>query len=518
MMLDPSLIEELEILEELDKRRSREDFLAFYLRMTGFQPPRHVRLICRLIQSMEEDLIDRAMVFAPPRHAKTLLCTKLAPAWIMGRHPSAKLMSVVHTADFAGKTGRAVRNLLRHPAWPFDGVCLAEDSQARDQWATPQGGEYNGFGATAGNQHGNPAEWLFMDDLVKGRKIAMSPNMRQDIWENYTTDLVSRLEGRAKQLMVFTRWHQDDPAGRILGEDFDGRTGWHKDRTTGEPWYVLCLPAVAERDDDPLNRAPGEWLWPERFGEDRLGGRRKRGGWVWSALYQQRPSPEEGLMFTKEHIARFDWHKIDRTRLQFYIASDYAVTAEGESAEDPDYTVHMVWAVDPEHNIYLMDIWRGRTSSDAWVMAWIKLVLKWKPLRAFEEAGQILKSVGPLIKIMMQKHRAFTDRVQLTSTTDKATRAQALLGMAAMGMMYLPEHSTFPAHARPHLDAFERELLQFPTAKHDDTVDAATLFGRGIHRVITGAAPGRKSSSPHDDTLDDLFSRHDEEMDRRERQ
>ncbi|MBK8772902.1 MAG: hypothetical protein IPM06_21065 [Rhizobiales bacterium] len=514
-MVDPAMIEEFALLEELDRRRARESFLAFYMRMTGFTAPPHIRLICRLIQSMEEDLIDRAMVFAPPRHAKTILCTKLAPAWIMGRTPDTKLMSVVHTADYAGKIGRAVRNLLRHPAWPFD-VVLADDSQARDQWATPEGGEYNGFGATAGNQHGNPAEWLFMDDLVKGRKIAMSPVMRSDIWENYRTDLLSRLEGRAKQLMIFTRWHQDDPAGRILPDGFDGRTGWYEDRETGEKWYVLCLPAIAERDDDPLGRAPGEWLWPERFGENRLGGVRKRGGWVWSALFQQRPSPEEGLMFTKDHIARFNWHKIDRTRLQFYIASDYAVTEEGDSP-DPDYTVHQVWAVDPEHNIYLMDMWRGRTEPGAWVKEWVKLVLRWKPLRAFEEQGQIIKSVGPLIRMMQTKHRAYVDRVQMSSTTDKATRAQTLLGLASLGQLYLPDHSSCPENWRPHLEALERELMQFPTAKHDDTVDTATLFARGIDRVIAGQNPGTKSSSPHGDTLDDLWSRHDEELDRKSR-
>jgi predicted phage terminase large subunit-like protein len=515
MARDPGLQALWRAAEELDMRRSRAQFLAFYQRMTGFTPPKHVRLICRAIQSMEEDLIDRLMVFAPPRHAKTLLCTTLAPAWIMGRHPSTKLMSVVHTADFAGKTGRKVRNLLRHPQWPFD-VHLSEDSQARDQWATPAGGEYNGFGATAGNQHGNPAEWLFMDDLVKGRKIAMSPHMREEIWENYKTDLLSRLQGRAKQLMVFTRWHEDDPAGRILPDGFDGRTGWYEDRETQEKWFVLCLPAVAERDDDPLGRAPGEWLWPEHFGKDRLGGVQRRGGWVWSALYQQRPSPEDGLLFTKDHIARFDWNKVDRTQLQFYLSSDYAVTDEGDSA-DPDYTVHLVWGVDPDLNIYLMDIWRGRTESDVWLQAWVRLILKWKPLRAFEEAGQILKAVGPLIKITMAKHKAFVDRVQMTSHENKATRASSLLGLASMGKMFLPEHSTFPAHARPHLEAMERELMQFPTAKHDDTVDAATLFGRGIDRVIAGVKPSKRAASPHGDTLDDLWSAHDEALDRKER-
>jgi predicted phage terminase large subunit-like protein len=508
-------LEELLLREELERRRATESYLAFYMRMTGYYPPRHLRLMARLYEAMENDLIDRAMLFAPPRHIKSLSATTLFPAWLMGRHPDTKIMSVVHTQNYGNKIGRNVRNLLKKPEWPFEAVQLADDSQAKHQWATTAGGEYNAFGAIGGNQHGNPAEWLFMDDIVKGRKIAMSPHMREEVWETYKTDLLSRLQGRAKQLMVFTRWHQDDPAGRILPEDYDGRTGWYKDRETGEPWYVLSLPAVAEHEDDPLGRKPGEYLWPENFGEKKLGGVRKRGGWMWSALFQQRPSPQEGMMFTDEHIMRFDLAKIDLTRLQIYIASDYAVTEEMQG-DNPDWTVHQVWGVDYERNIYLLDMWRGRTESDQWVLRWIGLVLKWKPLRAFEESGQIIKAVGPLIRTLMAEHEAYVDRVQLTSTQDKPSRAQALLGWAAMGKMFIPTLNSTPVAWLPHLEAFLLELKQFPTGRKDDTVDAATLFARGLDRIVTGQHPGKRPS-PHGDSLDDLWSRHDEEQDRRGR-
>jgi predicted phage terminase large subunit-like protein len=516
MTIHPSEIEErLKLLDEIDRRKAKDSFLAFYMRMTGFLPPDHLRLVAKLLQSMEEDKVDRAMIFAPPRHAKTLTATILFPAWLMGRHPTTALMSVVHTQDYAGKVGRKVRNLLRSTAWPFDEVGLSDDSQAREHWTTPHGGEYNGFGATAGNQHGNPAEWLFMDDLVKGRKIAMSAHMRDEVWENYTTDMLSRLQGRAKQLMTFTRWHQDDPAGRILPEDFDGRTGWYKDRNTGEKWFVLCLPAVCERDDDPLGRAKGDWLWPDRFGEDKLGGMQKRGGWRWSALYQQRPSPEEGLLFTKDHIGWYNPGTLDRTRLQIYGSSDYAVTAEA-GAHDPDYTVHLVWGVDDDWNLYLLDGWRGRTESDAWVSEFCRLVRLWKPLRWFEEQGQIIKGIGPFLRRQMALEHAYVDRVQLTSSTSKEQRAQSLLGMAAMGKMLLPMRAGLSKDMILLVDAIESELLQFPTGKHDDTVDAATLFGRGLDRIIEGVAPKRGQAKPGGETLDDLFERHDAELRRRE--
>lgn len=500
-------------LEELDRLEAQASILAFYQRMTGFTPPAHIKVMCRLLQSMEEDKVDRAMIFAPPRHAKTLTASILMPAWVMGRNPTSGLMSVVHTQGYAGKIGRKVRNLLRSTAWPFDDVRLSDDSQAREYWTTPQGGEYNGFGATAGNQHGSPAEWLFMDDLVKGRQIAMSPEMRNTIWENYETDMLSRLQGRRKQLMMFTRWNVDDPAGRILPENFDGRTGWYRDRNTDEPWFVLSLPAVCEHDNDPVGRKPGEWLWPDRFGEKELGGVRKRGGYFWSALYQQRPTPLEGLMFREEHLQRYNPQAINIVGLQIYLASDYATTAEA-GANDPDYTVHGVWGVDEDMNVYLLDGWRGRTESNVWVMEWIRLAKKHKPLIAFEEQGQILKSVGPFLTLMMQQERVFIMRQQLVSSTSKEARAQPLLGLAAMGKLYLPNKAMIRGDFLAFVEAFEKEILQFPGGKHDDTVDQATLLARGLDRLVAGRRP-RAAASPHGETLDELHARNEEERRRR---
>lgn len=310
-----------------------------------------------------------------------------------------------------------------------------------------------------------------------------------------------------------TRWHNDDPAGRILPENFDGRTGWYADRQTGEKWFVLSMPAIAEHENDPVGREKGEWLWPQAFGEKQLGGMQKRGGWMWSALYQQRPSPEEGLMFRSEHFQSYDFRALDRSRLQIYITSDYAVTAEA-GATDPDYTVHLIWGVDKDWNIFLLDGWRARTEPNIWVREWIRLCKLWKPLLAGEEQGQIIKSVGPFLRTMMAQEQVFVQRRQLSSSINKEMRAQALLGMAALGRLYLPRRDTVDKHMLLILDAFEAEMLQFPTGKHDDMVDAASLFARLLDQIIAGREPEKKGS-PHGDTLDDLWKRHEESERRR---
>lgn len=500
-------------MDELDRHDARSSFLAYYQRMTGFTPQAHHKLTCKALQAVEDDKIDRLMVFMPRRMAKSTLCTQLFPAWIMGRHPTEKIMSAVHTQKYAAKTGKIVRNLMRHRMTPFD-VRLADDSQAKDQWATEAGGEYNGFGLMGGSTHGNPASFLVCDDLIKGRKMAMSVHMREEAWETYKADLVSSLQGRRKQIMVTTRWHQDDPAGRILPEDFDGETGWYRDRETGELWFVLCLPAAAEHPSDPLKRKIGEYMWPEEFAA-KFKAAQSRGGWVWSALYQQRPSPAEGLMFRQEHLLRYDPLTMPIVNLTIYLASDYATKAEA-GASDPDYTVHGVWGVDQDLNLYLLDGWRGRKTADVWAAEWIRLCKKWKPLMAFEEGGQILNTIEPFLVKMMQEERVFVARQQLTSSTNKEARAQGLLGMASMGKLFLPKKESLRGDLLALVEAFEKEILQFPGGKHDDTVDQATLMARGLNSVLAGKKPkGAKNAA--DETLNELIARHEAEQERRKK-
>ena len=508
--------QELEFRRKLDRQIARESFLHYYMRMTGFMPEKHHRLICKLLQRQEDDFtdskgrrLDNTMIFMPPRMAKSTLCTQLFPSWIIGRHPKTQIMSGVHTQKYANKTGKLVRNHLRNRAYPFE-TELSPDSQAKDQWATTAGGEYNGFGLMGGSTHGNPAEWLITDDLIKGRKMALSEHMREEAWETYKLDLLTRLQGRAKQIMVTTRWSEDDVAGRILPEGFDGSSGWYQDRETGEWWYVLSLPAKAEHERDPLGRKPGEYLvdfetkkgdrfW-EKF-EQRWKSAERRGGYMWSALHQQRPAPEEGLLFQAEHIQYFNLGDLNLDEITVYITSDYAVTAEAGSP-DPDYTVHTVWGIDHEWNIYMLDMWRGRTLSDEWVKQWIRLCKLWKPLIAGEEQGQIIKGVGPFLTQQMRDEQVFVHRKQYPSVTSKEARAQPLLGMASMGKLWLQR-------GHPMTDLFRAELLTFPAGRHDDMVDTATLMARMLGDILAGTE--RKKTSPQGETLIELFLRHEKE-------
>lgn len=253
-----------------------------------------------------------------------------------------------------------------------------------------------------------------------------------------------------------TRWHEDDLTGWLLDEQARG----------GDTWDILELPAISP---------DGQALWPEFYPLEQLE-RIKRSTLPrdWSALYQQRPAPDEGAYFKRDW---FRWYENRPKQLRIYGASDYAVT-EG----DGDYTVHIVVGVDPDDNLYVLDLWRGQTSSDAWVGAWLDLVRMHKPLMWVEEQGQIIKSIGPFLEKRMREERVYCRREQVASAADKPTRSRSIQARTSMGRVYLPSKA-------PWLADFTQELLVFPAGKHDDQVDAFGLIGRMLDELIPASKP-----------------------------
>lgn len=271
-----------------------------------------------------------------------------------------------------------------------------------------------------------------------------------------------------------TRWHEEDLAGAILPEGWAGESGMIECRD-GELWEVICIPAKATRADDPLGRLPGEYIWPEWFGEDHWKPF-ERLPRTWSALYQQVPSPETGDYFKREWLLPVNVIP-PLAQMQVYGASDYAVTADGG-----DYTCHVVLGVDHMGRAYLLDLWRAQASSNVWVDAFCALVRKWKPIGWAEETGQIKSGVGPFLVKRMLETQSYTVREQFPTRGDKAVRAQSIRGRMAMQGLYVPRDA-------PWLADFITELMSFPVGVHDDQVDALGLVGQLLDRMGVGDAP-----------------------------
>jgi predicted phage terminase large subunit-like protein len=240
---------------------------------------------------------------------------------------------------------------------------------------------------------------------------------------------------------------------------------------------VISIPAEAE-ENDPLGRKPGEMLWDDDdygYADVMRTAKLQQPPRNWSALYQQHPTPDEGNFFNRNWLKPYDTHPhVDRMRV--YMGSDYAVTDDGG-----DYTCHIVVGLDPTGEMYLLDLWRGQTTSDVWVERFCDLVKRWKPLYAAEEQGQIKAGVGPFLDSRMRLRQAFVVREPFPTRGDKATRARSIQGRMALNKLHVPVHA-------PWYSAFENELLSFPAGKHDDQVDAIGLVGQLLDKVVFGLA------------------------------
>lgn len=457
----------------------RRDFTE-WCRFAGFEPAEHHRIVIRELDRVARGEIDRLALFLPPGSAKSTYASILFPPWFMAQRPSHSIIAASHTAELAERFGRRVRNLLTEHSGIL-GVGVSQRSSAAGRWDNNRGGEYFAAGV-GGSITGRRADLAIIDDPIRSREDADSKLIRDKQWDWYKFDLLTRLKPNAGIVLIQTRWHSDDLAGRILAEE-------------GDRWNIVSLPMEATSNDDPLGRSLGEPLWPEWF-NDQMRSDARRDPRVWQSLYQQSPVAEEGSLFKREWVHVVD-HLPPKDTMRFYGGSDYAVTSDGG-----DYTAHVVIGVDPENNLYLVDLWRKQASSDQWVDAWCDLVLKWRPFGWAEETGQIKSGVGPFLERRAVERRAFTVREVFPTRGDKAVRAQSIRGRMAMGGLRILRGS-------PWLTDFVNELAAFPTGVHDDMVDALGLVGQLMDKFV----PGIPQDKPKGPFYRDYGSRQDDSED-----
>lgn len=467
----------------------------------------HHLLWLQKLQEIEDGKIKRLMGLLPPGSGKSIYTSVVFPTHVMGRFKGFNTIVASYGSDLPRKFGRRARSITQQAIYKriFDHT-LSDDSKAADEWALTNGSEWMAAGILTGIT-GNRADGVIWDDLIKGREQADSPVVRQKTWDAYVDDLLTRKKPMAWEIGITTRWHEDDVAGRILPENYNGESGVIHCRD-GNDWHVVCLPAEAERDDDILGRKKGEILWPEWFTPEMFAPF-KRNPRTWSSLYQQRPAPDSGALFKKEWFKTFEIDErtgypygMQPGDLNIYGASDYAVTTDGGN-----YTVHLVVGLDNKQNMYLLDLWRDRTSSDRWVEAFIDLCKRWKPVGWAEESGQINAGVGPFLVKRMRERNCYIARAQFPSTKSKAQRAQSIIGRMAMNGLYCP----FGASWFPE---FMRELLLFDAGTNDDQVDALSLIGQVLDKMIPADASSAEEGPPKvlstnpaecTVTLEDLF-------------
>ena len=436
-------------MESLAASAARESLLAYAIGMTPrYETPPHIELLASKLEAVERGEIKRLAVFMPPRHGKSNLASELFPAWYLGKRPIHQVMFTTYAQDLADGFGRKVRNAVADPrhARSFPKSVLADDSQSAKRFNTTAGGVYYAVGV-GGPVTGRGADLLLIDDPLKNREEADSKLIRNKLWDWYTSTAYTRLMPGGAVVLVQTRWHEDDLAGRLLNG--------HED------WDVVNLPATAE-SSDALGRSVGDALWPARYDEAALENIRSTiGEREFIALYQQRPAPLEGALFRRDWIQR---GKSPRAGTRIAMGVDLALSTKTSA----DYTAIVVMARDEFGKLYVLDAVRERVDFPGALRLIRLMAEKWSPKSiAIEQVAFQAVVVQELLRQTTLPIRG------VTPDRDKVTRAQPLALRYEQGLVF---HEQLPSW-------FEDELLAFPQGAHDDSVDAMVYAYQAVMRM-----------------------------------
>lgn len=457
-----------------------------------FQCEPHHAMLIEAIERMvkgEPDndgkLMMRFACSIPPQHGKSLILSRMATAWMIGRKPTMHVIIGSYAAGLARDIGTDVRDILLKPVFTsiFPDCVLRDDTQSKTELGTTKGGDLLFVGRGEGTT-GKPCDFFIIDDPIKDASEAQSDIIRAAVYKWYTSVVFSRCHVRAPILIVHTRWHEDDLIGRLCDPkhpDYNAK----KSRR----WLYINIPAILDDENVAalLGKKKGDALWPDRFPLEHLEEARENDETTFTALYLGRPYPEDGDYFKKPWLFTYDDPGMLPKNLRVYAASDHALTKDKKN----DANCLGCFGVDETDTIWIFpDLWWERKETDEIVAEMIDQMRRHDPVTWWAARDHISKSIGPFLKREMKEAGVYCHVEESPEVKDALQRAQSIKGRMAMGKVKFPSFAPWWLKAKS-------ELLGFPNAKHDDFVSFMSHVGMGL-------AKQRKARRPPDKKPEEL--------------
>ncbi len=435
----------LQMLEAQDKARTHFIDFVKYVWPAAILGEHH-RIMADAFDRIANGTLKRLIVNMPPRHTKSEFASYLLPAFLMGRDPRTKAIEATHNGELAVRFGRKVRDLMDTEVYKeiFPGVLLKQDSKAAGRWDTNKGGEYFAVGV-GGAMTGRGADVLVIDD-PHSEQDAMSDLALDNAWEWYSSGPRTRLQPGGAIVVVMTRWGTKDLTARLL----KSQQGKNADQ-----WEVIEFPAIL-----PSGRA----LWPEFWKLEELEGvRASLSVQKWNAMYQQRPTADEGAILKREWWRV--WQQSEPPPVEYIIQSYDTAYSKKETA---DFSVITTWGVfyptmDDGPNIILLAVKRGRWDFPELKRVAIAEYKYWNPDNVLIEAKatgttlqQELRRVGIPVTMYAPGGRR--------AGQDKVSRANAVAPILEAGMVWAPDEHW--------AEELVEECAAFPNGDNDDQVDS----------------------------------------------
>lgn len=422
-----------------------------------FQPNWHVEALAHALTRVATGECTRLIITLPPRYLKSVCASVAFPAWVLGRDPTQRIISVSYGADLAVKLAVDSRAIMRSPWYrqTFPGTVLGRDKNTEHDLRTTRGG--GRFTTSVGGVlTGRGGNLIVVDDPLKPDE-ALSDVSRTRVNNWFSRTLYSRLDDKRHDriVLIMQRLHADDLIGYALGQ---------------EAWEHLNLPALAETDA-LIPIAPGR-LHRRRVGDVLHAARESRetldkirqtmGSFVFQAQYQQCPVPADG------EIIKWGWFRRYRDRPSRQ-RGDLIVQSwdtASKAGERHDYSVCTTWLM-RDREYFLLDVFRERLEYPQLKQAVIGQALRyWANRILIEDSGV---GTGLIAELRFARIENLPRPIAIVPTTDKITRLSVESAVVEAGSVTIPEKA-------PWLEAFRTELLQFPQGRHDDQVDSFSQF------------------------------------------
>jgi phage terminase large subunit-like protein len=384
------------------------------------------RVICEKLQAFQDGEIKKLMLFVPPQHGKSELSTRLFPAYLGGKDPNRKMVVASYNATLAQRFNRDIQRVvdssLYHEVFPNttlnnSNVVNVSNNYLRNSEVFEFVG-YGGFVKTVGRGGaltGTPVDIGIIDDPLKDRSEAMSSTIRESLWSWYQDVFETRLHNGSQQILIQTRWHEDDLAGKLLKRDSD--------------WEVVVFEAIKENESDYDPRQFGEALWPEKHSRERIEKIRETSPLTFDSLYQQNPKPTEnmGLLWTRNLLQRLRITTPPPMQ-RIVVAIDPATT----STKNSDETGITVQGIDQAGNGYLLEDCSGTYTPQQWASVAVSAKTRWDADCYVAEGNQ----GGEMVEAVLRQLDKATRIKRVTATKGKYTRAEPIYSLYEQSRIY----------------------------------------------------------------------------------
>jgi len=455
-----SKLRALELAKELRIRQARESFFSYRKLINpkskwGWWQEE----IANELQLFFDDLIagkrPKLVIQAPPQHGKSVQVIDFI-SWLAGKNPDCRTIYTSFSERLGVRANLKLQRLYDSDIYQE----LFPSTQINKSNSVTVSGQYlrnreileycdhTGYfrnTTVGGSITGESLDLGVIDDPIKGRKEANSLTVRDSVWDWFTDDFLTRFSEDAGLLCILTRWHIDDPIGRLIKNNPDVK--------------VLSYPAIATQNEK--HRKEGDALFPEHKSIDFLLERKAvMDTTSWLSLYQQSPIVVGG------ELIKGEWFKRYSTLPKLEYKKIFADTAQKKGKHN-DYTVFECWGY-ADGNIYLIDLVRKkmeapelrRTANDFWNK------------HAQDNNGRLRemciedKASGTGLIQDIKAH----DKIPIKAiqrNIDKLTRVQDVLTYIENGYVYIPENASFVSDFIAECEAFTADDAH----DHDDQID-----------------------------------------------